>query len=299
MKLNIIKNTKLWFTFSGSVLALSLLSLMFFGLNLSSDFVPGNLFELRFEKTVNPQELSTTLSQITEPSLGNVEVKGASTGSLIVKTKKLTETESDKVLATLKQSFGNMEIVQQRSVSPIFAQTFKSRAVMALLLATIAIILYIAFAFRKVSRGISSWKLGVSAIIALVHDITITLGIFAILGKFAGVEIDALFITALLTIMGFSVHDTIVVFDRSRENLAHKSREESFADVAEKSLHQTMARSINTSLSTLIVLGSLLIFGAPSIFWFVLALVVGIIVGTYSSIFIASAILVLWQKKQS
>jgi preprotein translocase subunit SecF len=190
-----------------------------------------------------------------------------------------------------------MEVIQNRSVSPVFAKTFKTRAFTAIGFASVAIVLYIAFAFRKVSKGIQSWKLGVSAIIALIHDVVITIGVFAVLGRFLGVEVDALFITALLTIMGFSVHDTIVVFDRVRENLINKSHDQTLETIAEKSIHETMARSINTSLTTVIVLVALMIFGSPSIFWFVFALTVGITVGTYSSVFIASPILVWWQKR--
>ncbi len=296
--LNIIKNTKIWFTCSAILIVLSILSMIIFGFNLSSDFVEGNLYELRMQEEVTPQELTATLQDFEEVEIGGIDAKRTSAGSMILRMKRLDEEESESVINLLREKYGEIEIVQNRSVSPVFAQTFKQRAVKALLFALGAIILYIAFAFRKVSRGISSWKMGVSAIVALTHDVIITIGIFAVLGKFAGVEFNALFITALLTIMGFSVHDTIVVFDRFRENLIGKSHEETLTETAEKSLHQTMARSINTSVSTLIVLLALLFLGSPSIFWFVFALVIGIIVGTYSSIFVASPLLVLWQKKK-
>ena len=157
-----------------------------------------------------------------------------------------------------------------------------------------AIVLYIAFAFRRVPKRVSPWKFGICAIVALFHDVIIPIGVFAAL-RF---EVDALFITAILTVLGFSVHDTIVVFDRIRENLKYQERDESFAALANKSMSQTFARSINTSLTALIALTSLLVFGAASIFNFILVLVIGIAVGTYSSIFIASPLLVLWQKKQ-
>lgn len=295
--MNIIKNTKVWFTLSGTLIALSVLSVIFFGFNLSSDFVEGNIYEFRMNEEVTPQELVDTLKNYPETGIGGIDAKRTSAGSMIVRTKRLNEEDSGKVLTYLTERYEDIEVIQNRSVSPVFAKTFQQRALTALGFALIAIILYIAFAFRKVSRGISSWKMGVSAIIALAHDTIVTIGVFVILGKFAGVEMDALFITALLTIMGFSVHDTIVVFDRVRENLMSKSHDETIETIGEKSLHQTMARSINTSISTLIVLLALLFLGSPSIFWFVFALVIGIIVGTYSSIFIATPILVKWQRK--
>lgn len=173
----------------------------------------------------------------------------------------------------------------------------KSKAVMALVIALIVIVIYIAFAFRRIPRKVSPWRFGLSAIVALAHDVIIVVGIYAILGNVLGVEIDALFITALLTILGFSVHDTIVVFDRVRENLKDMGREVTFADVANAALNQTLARSMNTSISTLFTLVALLVLGSTSIFFFVLALVLGTIVGTYSSIFVASPVLVWWNNR--
>jgi preprotein translocase subunit SecF len=297
MKFYIINRTKTWFTLSGILIIASIFSLIVFGLNLSSDFVEGNIYEIRFENEVTPQEVTKTLQGIEGLNIGGIDAKITSAGSMMIRTKRLSEENSERALVELKNAHGSNEVVQNRSVSPVFAKTFRQRALTALGFALVAIIIYIAFAFRKVSRGISSWKMGLSAIVALAHDTIITIGIFVVLGKFVGVEMDALFITALLTIMGFSVHDTIVVFDRVRENLVNKAHNDTFSDIAEKSLHQTMARSINTSISTLIVLLALLFLGSPSIFWFVFALVIGIIVGTYSSIFVASPLLVLWQKK--
>ena len=155
------------------------------------------------------------------------------------------------------------------------------------------IIGYIAYAFRKVSKPVSSWKYGVAAILALVHDIVIVTGLFSVLGRFAGVEVDSLFITALLTILGFSVHDSIVVFDRTRENLS-KHYSSDFEEVVNDSVNSTITRSINTSFTTLLVLFMLYIFGGASIANFILALITGVVVGTYSSIFVASPIIVSW-----
>jgi preprotein translocase subunit SecF len=152
---------------------------------------------------------------------------------------------------------------------------------------------YIAFAFRQVSKPVASWKFGAAAIAALIHDVLVTIGIFAVLGKLFGVEVGPLFITALLTIMGFSVHDTIVVFDRIRENLK-KNTNKSFNEVVNDSLMETLVRSLRTSMTVVLVLIAMLLFGSQSIFWFVVALLIGIISGTYSSIFTAAQLLVVW-----
>jgi preprotein translocase subunit SecF len=170
------------------------------------------------------------------------------------------------------------------------------KGMMALGLSVLFIIIYIAFAFRAVSRPVSSWKYGLIAIAALIHDVVIPTGVFAILGHFYGVEIDSLFLTALLTIFGLSISDTIVVFDRIRENLK-KHRTEPFAETVGKSLEETFVRSLNTSLTVILALLALLLFGGQPTRYFALALTIGMIVGTYSSIFIASPLLVVWGKR--
>lgn len=169
------------------------------------------------------------------------------------------------------------------------------RAIFAVILASVMIVLYIAFAFRRVPRHIGKWRFGLTAIIALVHDLGIMLGVYVYLGAFVGVEIDSLFITALLTILGFSVHDTIVVFDRIREKLKYQGKDESFEEIANQALNETLGRSINTSFSVLLTLLALFFFGSESIRYFVLSLLIGILSGTYSSIFVATPLLVDWQ----
>ncbi len=199
----------------------------------------------------------------------------------------------------LKNSFdkkiGENKELRYETVGPTISKDLIRKAIIALSLAIIAIVLYIAWAFRSVPKPMSSWKFGLSAIVALVHDVLIIVGLFSILGHFLHVEIDNLFITALLTTLGFSVHDTIVVFDRVRENI--KTTSGDFTYIANKSIAETITRSLNTSATTLFTLLALLVFGGQSIFWFVFALIVGIIAGTYSSIFIATVVLVLWHKK--
>ncbi len=217
----------------------------------------------------------------------------------IIKLKYLSQTTHDNFKKELEAKLGKFEQTRFTTVGPTIGDTMKYRAIVALGVALFMIVFYIAFAFRKIPRQYSAWRFGGCAIVALAHDVLIATGIFAILGHYMNVEIDALFITALLTILGFSVHDTIVVFDRVRENLRTKDSKEKFSETANKALTQTMARSVNTSVSTLITLLALYILGSPSIEWFVLALIIGTIVGTYSSIFTASPVLVAWHEKAS
>jgi preprotein translocase subunit SecF len=174
----------------------------------------------------------------------------------------------------------------------------KSKSLWAIFFAVVGIMAYIAWAFRKVSRPVESWKYGAGAVIALIHDVLITIGVFSVLGHFARIEVGIPFIAALLTILGFSVHDTIVVYDRTRENLMRSSSKEQFPDIVNRSLNETLVRSINTSLTVLLTLLAIHFFGGESIKDFSLALLVGIFFGTYSSIFIASALLVTSYKLQ-
>lgn len=220
--------------------------------------------------------------------------------SQIIKLKHLSKESHDQLRTKLTEKLGAFEEVTFNTIGPTIGNSMKTWAYIALAIALAAIILYIALAFRKIPKHLNPWRFGACAIIALAHDIIIVTGIFAILGHYIPtVEIDALFITALLTILGFSVHDTIVVFDRLRENIRIKGSNESFTTITNESLTQTMARSINTSLSTLITLLALYFLGSESIQWFVLALILGTLVGTYSSIFTASPILVAWSNLQN
>ena len=180
------------------------------------------------------------------------------------------------------------------SVGPVVGQELKRRAYIAIGTVLFLIVIYIAFAFRKVSRPVAPWKYGLAAIIALFHDIFIPTGIFSILGHYLGVEIDLLFVTGLLTILGFSVHDTIVVFDRIRENL-RKGLGKNFEETVNISVNQTITRSINTSLTVFLTLLAIFIFGGASVKYFALLLMIGVFFGTYSSIFVASSLLVTWE----
>ena len=293
--LNIIKNYKFWFGLSGVILLAGIISLSVFHLNLGIDFTGGTSDQLAFSKPYNLQTLQTVLNN---EKIGDVVIQQSSNNNVIIKTAPVDSTEHTKILSDITSKVGTFSEVTYTSIGPSIGSDLKSKAVYELLIVSLGIVLFIAYAFRKVSRPVTSWKFGWAAIIALLHDLFVVAGIFSILGHFFGVQVDSLFVTALLTVLGFSVHDTIVVFDRIRENLRTEAGRP-IEEIVNHSINQTIVRSLNTSLTVLFVLLSLLLFGGVAIRFFVLALFIGIIAGTYSSIFIASPILVIWQRWES
>lgn len=299
-RFSFIKYTKLWFVISTILILIGVGGMIQNKMNtghfleLGIDFTGGTLMELKFdekgEDTVNV--LRESIDSIVANTVSTITETNEET--FIVQGKDLTNEQYESVKGNIRSDLGEFEEIRFTTIGPKIGETLKRKAVIALTIAILAIVLYIAYAFRKVPKRVSPWRFGVCAIVALVHDVLITLGVFALLGF----EVDAFFITALLTIMGFSVHDTIVVFDRIRENLRDQGRDDTFGTIADRSLHQTLTRSINTSVSTLFTLVALYMLGAESIQVFVFALIIGIFVGTYSSIFIASPVLTIWQEKK-
>lgn len=294
---NFVKNKNYFLIFSGILIVTSLVFLIKWGLKPGLDFTGGSLIEINFkdQRPTNQEIEDKITSLVGKPSVIPVEEKG-----IIIKMKSIDENQHQQVLTSLRELSGSTEInsiTEKRfeMVGPTVSSDLRTKSFWAIFFVLLAIIIYIAFAFRKVSRPVQSWKYGICAIFALLHDIIIPIGVFAALGHFMGVEIDTLFITALLTVLGFSIHDTIVVFDRIRENLYKFSRE-TFEEVVNRSINQTLTRSINTSFTVLLVLLATFFFGGESVKYFVLALIVGVTFGTYSSIFIASPLLVIWNR---
>jgi preprotein translocase subunit SecF len=295
---DIISKTKYAYVFSITLTVLSLLSLVVWGLKFGIDFTGGTLMEVRFENNVpTNQELEENLKDL---SLKSLIIQPSGNNSALLRYASEDDTTNQNVMKALEEKYPG--VTQQRAdfINSSVSQELKSKSLMAIFWAIVGIMIYIAWAFRKVSRPVESWKYGVGAVIALVHDVLITVGVFSLLGHFYGVEVGIPFIAALLTILGFSVHDTIVVYDRTRENLIRSSGKEKFPEIVNRSLNETLVRSINTSLTVIITLLSIHIFGGESIKDFSLALLVGVTFGTYSSIFVASALLVTiynWQSK--
>lgn len=275
----------LFFILSTLVILPGLFFLVTSGLKLGIDFTGGALLEYKFEKQINVDDLKKYGSLTPEDN-----------NTFIIRTKPLEHQQLQDFKKELEQNVGPFKVQREENVGPVIGNELKQKAVLAIALACVMIVLYISYSFRKVPKPTSSWRFGVAAIVALIHDVLVVLGIFAIFGKYLNVEVDVLFVTAILTVIGFSVHDTIVVFDRIRENLP-KYLSKKFDEVADISITQTLGRSLNTSITVVLVLLSLLLFGGESIKWFVIALLIGIISGTYSSIFNATTLLAWWEER--
>lgn len=289
-----LMSKKWWFFIFSTLLILpGVVSLLLYGLKLSVDFTGGTLLEYKFSQAVSREEVRPNLI---EKGVEVSAITDSGINTYIIKTKPLDQQKITEIRTVLEQKFGTVEEVRQESVGPVIGAETTRNAFIAVILASVMIVLYLALAFHKIPKPASPWRFGLAAVAALLHDVLLLVGVFSILGHFFGVEVDVLFITALLTVIGFSVHDTIVVFDRIRENLP-KHLSKSFSEVADISITQTLARSLNTSLTVVFVLLALLLFGGDTIKWFVVALLVGIISGTYSSIFNATALLALWEEK--
>lgn len=283
-----------FFIGSGIFVVASLIALAAFGLKLGIDFTGGTVIELAFTENVSVDSVREVLA---EQGLANAQVQSTDENGIIIRTAITEKAENDRYLTALSDKLGEYEERRYEAIGPVIGEQLTRNAIYQLVLISLGIILYVAYAFRKVARPISSWQFGISTVIALLHDLIIVLGVFAVLGKVLDVEIDSMFVTAMLTVLGFSVHDTIVIFDRIRENLrVHAGQSIQF--VVNHSVSQTMTRSLNTSLSLVLVLLALLLFGGSTIFYFVLALLIGVMVGTYSSIFVSSPILTYWQERR-
>jgi preprotein translocase subunit SecF len=294
--MNIVRHRKIYYIISAILVTASVLAISVWGLNFGIDFKGGTLIEVSYAQT--RPNISVIQDVITTQHIGEASIRPTGSQGYIIRTKSLTEQEQSAFVAALNTSPG-FQLKQSNSVGPILGQELQGKAVTSILLVIIAIVLFITFAFRGVSEPVSSFKYGLVAIVALVHDVIVPTGVFALLGHFYGIEIDALFVTALLVVLGFSVHDTIVVFDRVRENLKNKKAGKPFEEVVGESISQTFTRSINTSLTVLLSLVILYFFGAEATQNFALALFIGIIAGTYSSIFLGSPLLVTLEKWQN
>ncbi len=292
----IIKHRKIFYTISGIFFGLSILALLFWGLKPGIDFTGGSLMEVEYK--VSRPEVGVLRQSVGNLKLGNVVFQPSGDKGLFLRLRDISEEEHQSLLMSL--SLGkpvDATLVQKQfnSIGPVIGKELTRKAWIAIIFVVLTIIIFIAAAFRKVSKPVSSWVYGLAAVLALIHDVAIPAGVFAVLGHFKGVEIDVLFVSALLTILGFSVQDTIVVFDRTRENLK-KGIKKSFEETVNASLMQVAGRSIKTSVAIVLVLLALLIFGGETTKYFALALTLGMIFGTYSSIFLASPMLVSWFK---
>lgn len=291
----IIKYKKIFVSISIALVVLSISAILFFGLNMGIDFKGGSLTEVEYN-TVRPEQ-SVIEANLKTISIGQALIQPIGEKGYSIKTRDITDKEHQAILTSLGKDAIEKSFT---SIGPSVGAELVRKSILSFILVSLGIIFWIAFSFRKVSKPVSSWKYGLIAIVSLVHDIIIPVGVFAILSHFSGVEVDTLFVVAVLTILGLSVSDTIVVFDRIRENI-RVGHFKTFDETVGRSLNQVFARSIATSSTVIIALLALVFFGPASTKIFALMLTAGMFFGTYSSIFLASPMLVLvqdWQAKK-
>jgi preprotein translocase subunit SecF len=291
--LDLVGKRYLWFLLSIIIILPGMASLVVYGLQLGIDFTGGTLWEIEVQEGTSSLEIQAVLE---EQGFTGARVQESDENQMLIRMDELQQGSPEKAEldAALANRIGEYNELQLQSVGPTLGTEIRNRAVIAIGLASIGVLLYIAYAFRKTQNA---FLYGSCAIIAMLHDIALVVGVFSILGWIANVEVDALFVTAILTLIGFSVHDTIVVFDRVRENLVLRAGDP-YEDIVNYSIVQTIPRSINTTITTLFTLLALYLFGGATIQFFILALIIGIVAGTYSSIFNAAQILVVWENRE-
>lgn len=298
MNFPFIKYYKVWLTIASITAVACVVSLAVFKLKPGIDFTGGTLLSFSFSKE-RPVVEDVQKVYADTLNIKEVFVQKSGTDELMIRSSFLSEDQHKKVLDALTKKFSTKENtlheVQVSTIGAVISDQLRSKAIWAIILVNLSIIAYLAYAFRKVSRPVESWKYGLMAIVALVHDILLVLGVFALLGHFWGVEIDIAFVVAILTVLGYSVNDTIVVYDRIRENLTHHTAG-SFSEIVNRGLNETLMRSLNTTFTVLLPLIALLFLGGSTVHNFALALLIGMASGAYSSIFIAAPLLVVAEK---
>lgn len=297
---NLIKYRKYTYTLSILIIIVSIFAISRFGLNLGIDFTGGTLMELGCtERTENCSvpDVGAVREALGAMNMKNAIVQSTDTQTIIVRYAASTEDQNSAVLNALENIAPGIQTLRVDFIGASISQQLKDNAISAIITAIIVILFYIAWVFRKVSFFVSSWVYGFGAVVALLHDVLIVIGVFAVLGHLSDIKIGVSFIAALLTVLGYSVNDTIVVYDRVRENILRHGRKHTFPDLVSRSIRETIARSMNTSLTVVVVLLAVILFGGAALFHFALALLIGVVAGTYSSIFVASAILVTFYLK--
>ncbi|MFA6603485.1 MAG: protein translocase subunit SecF [Patescibacteria group bacterium] len=296
MRLPIIKYRNVWFTISVLLVIGSIAALLLFPLRYGIDFTGGSMMEVEF--TAQIPQVSAISGLLNEAGYKDIVIQPLGEKGMIIRLPGVDEPTHQQILVAMKEKLGGLVEHRFESVGPTVGNELRKNAVWSLTLVLLGICSYIAFAFRKVSKPVASWKYGIITLIpAIFHDVLLPIGVFAVVGHYFMAEINSAFIAALLTILGFSVHDTIVVFDRIRENLLKTNG--TFEEIVERSVNETLARSINTSLTIFFPLLSIFLFGGETLKWFSMVLIIGLIAGTYSSVFLCAPLLVVMQKKSS
>ena len=296
--MNVIKTFRFWIALSAVFISVGIVAIFMYGYKTGIDFAGGTILEVQVLGPKIPGTDARSAIGTAYKTAVNLEVAVQAEGGdrYFIRTTQINNDQKNSVLSALQTQFTEVSELRFESVDPTIGSDVVRKAVLALILAVIGILLYIAYAFRRVPGEVGAWRFGSAAVLALVHDVLVLLGLYAIVGRFWGAEVDSMFITALLTLIGFSVHDTIVTFDRVRENLRRRAGED-LKTLLNDSIVETIVRSINTSFTLFLVLVAMFFFGGPTLKFFTLAMIIGVIVGTYSSVFIASPILLIGHKK--
>ncbi|MBI2476880.1 protein translocase subunit SecF [Candidatus Uhrbacteria bacterium] len=289
--MSVVKHRLLCYIVSGALVVASVVSIAVFGLRLGIDFTGGSILEVTYESAPAIEDVRMAIEGA---GFTGGSVQPANETGVLLRQRTLSEEQHQQLLTVL-ETFGDVDELRFDSIGPVIGQELMRKSLIALVLIFLATILYVAWSFRKASHYVTSWKYGCLTVVAAIHDVIIPVGVFAVLGATNDVTIGTAFVAALLTILGYSVNDTIVIFDRVRENVLKGG--EAFDDIVDKSIRQTLARSVNTTLTTLLSLVAIFFFGGETTKDFALALMIGIGVGAYSSIFIAAPLLVTWQKR--
>lgn len=291
--MQIIKHRKIHFLIAGLLILISLVSLIFWGLKFSIDFTGGALMEIEFlENRLSNQEIRDKLNGL---DLGQVNVQTTGEKGAILRFKDIDEITHQRIM----ENIGLDKIIEKRfeSVGPLIGGELKRKSLLAVLISLVGIILYIAWAFRRVSKPVNSWQYGFISVFIIFFNVLIVCGFFSILGRFRGIEIDLTFIAAVLTILGYSVNNTIIVFDRLRENLV-RTNWDSFEEIVNLSINQAFAPCLNTSITSLLPLTAIFFLGGATIRYFALALIAGILIGLYSSIFLVGPLATSWHRRK-
>lgn len=295
MSINFLKYSKIYYILSGILVLGVIFCLIRFGLKFGIDFLGGSILEVEFETRPENPKIQEKLNDL---NLGEIIIQPAGQNGVIIRMKEIGESTHQEIISRLGQ-ISKIEERRFESIGPTIGKELRQKTTVLIIVSLLALLIYIAIAFKKVSRPISSWQYGIISIVSLAFDVLIPIGLISFLGKFQNVQFNIPIVAALLTILGYTINDKVIVFDRIRENLL-KSRGTDFETLVNQSLNQTLIRSLSTGFCTLLVLFFIFFFGGQTLKYFSLTLIVGIVVGTYSSLFLASPFLVSylnWRKK--
>lgn len=288
---------KIMFFFSAGLTIIAVVLMVTFGLHFGADFKGGSVMELVFnDQRPSVDELGKVVGTV--KGVSDVSVSPTGDKGALIRLNDVDEQVHQNILGAISGKFGKITENRFDSIGPIVGNDLKTKSIKAIIISLLAVVVYLAIVFRKLSSVLSPWALGLSAVAALVHDVLVPIGLFALLGHYLNIEITSIFVAAVLTILGYSISDSVVVFDRIRENVLRFGARENFGETVHKSIIQTLVRSLNTTFTVLLSLVAIFFFGGESIKYFALALIVGVFCGAYSSIFIASPILVWWGRRR-